>query len=151
MNGSPVHACGQDPEDLVHGRAATARVGAEPGELDLRPAEPEAEDQPAVAEQLDRRRVLRQAERVVHRREDDAGAELDPRRRLRERRADDEERGHVPVVDEVVLGRPDGREAEPLRLDGQADRLVVGARPVGLARPELRAEESEAESHGGRR
>ena len=141
----------EDPEDLVHGRAATAGVGAEPGELDVRPSEPEAEDQPSVAEQLDGRCILRQAERVVHRREDDARAELDPRRRLRERRADDEERGHVPVVDEVVLGRPGRREAEPLRLDGQADRLVVGTRPVGLARPKLRAEESEAESHGCRR
>ena len=60
----------QDPEDLVHGRAATARVGAEPRVLDLGPAEPEAQDQPAVAQQLDGRRILRQAERVVHRGED---------------------------------------------------------------------------------
>ena len=40
------------------------------------------------------------------------------------------------------------REAEPLRLDSQADRLVVGTRPVGLAGPELRAEKSEAKAHG---
>ena len=101
-----------------------------------------------MAEQLDGRRILRQAKRVVHRCQDDAGPELDPRRRLRDRRPDDEERRHVPVIDEVVLGRPDGREAEPLRLDGQADRLVVGARPIGLAGPKLRAEQSEAKSHG---
>jgi hypothetical protein len=104
-----------------------------------------------VAQQLDRRGILREAERVMHRGEDDARAELDPRGCLGERRPDDEERRHVPVIDEVVLGRPDRREAEPLRLDGQADRLVVGARPVGLARPKLCAEESEAESHGCRR
>ena len=113
--------------------------------------EPKAKEQPPVAEQLDGRRILRQAERVVHRREDDAGAELDPRRRLRERRADHEERRHVPVVDEVVLGRPDGGEAEPLGLDGQPDRLVVGTRPVRLAGAKLRAEESEAQSHRPRR
>ena len=138
----------EDPEDLVHGRAATTGIGAEPGELDLRPAKPETQHQPAVAEQLDGRRVLGQAERVVHRREDDARAELDPGRRLGDRGADHEERRHVPVIDEVVFGRPDGREAEPLRLDGEAHRLVVGARPVGLARAKLCAEESEAESHG---
>ena len=141
----------EDPQDLLHRSTAPACVGAEPRELDLRPSEAEAQDQPPVAQQLDRRRILRQAERMVHRGEDDARAELDPRRRLRKRRADDEERGHVPVIDEVVLGRPHRREAEPLRLDRQPDGLVVGARPVGLARPELRAEESEAESHGPRR
>ena len=149
MNGSPLHACGRISQDLVHRRAATAHVGAEARVLGLGPAEPEAEDQPAVAEQLDRRRVLGQAQRVMHRREDDARADLDPRRRLRERGADDEERGHVAVVDEVVLGRPDGREAESLRFDGQADRVVVGPRPVGLAGPRLRAEQSKAKSHGG--
>ena len=148
VNGSPVHACGRIRR--ISSMAAPRRrgVGAEPLELHLRPPEPEAQQQPAVAEQLDRRRILRQAERVVHRREDDARAELDPRGCLGERRADDEQRGHVPVIDEVVLGRPDGREAEPLRLDGEAHRLVVGARPVGLARSKLCAEESEAESHG---
>jgi len=137
----------QDPEDLLHRRAATAHVGAQPGVLDLRPAKPEPERQPAVAQQLDGRRVLREAERVMHRREDDAGADLDPGRRLREGRADHEQRGHVAVVDEVVLGRPDRGEAEPLGLDGEAHRVVVGARPVRLAGPELRAEESESESH----
>ena len=126
----------EDPQDLVHSRAATAGVGAEAGELGPRPAEPEAQDQPPVAQQLDGRRVLRQAERMVQRREDDARAELDPRRRLGDRRHDHEERGHVPVIDEVVLRRPDGREAETLRLDGQAHRLVVGTRPVRLARAE---------------
>ena len=141
----------EDPQDLVHGHTATARVGTEARELHSGPPEPEAEDQPAVAEKLDRRRILGQAERVVQRREDDACAELDPRRRLGERSADDEERGHVAVIDEVVLGRPDGSEAEPLRLDRQPHRLVVGTRPVGLARSELCAEESEAESHGRRR
>ena len=141
----------QDPEDLVHGRPATAGIGTEPRELHLRPPESEAQDQPAVAQQLDRRRVLGQAQRVVHRREDDARAELDPGRCLRERRADDQERGHVPVIDEVVLGRPYRREAEPLGLDSQVDRLVVGTRPVVLARPKLRAEKSEAESHDRRR
>ncbi len=141
----------QDPEDLVHGRTPPAHVCAEPDELDSGPAQPEAEDQSAMAEQLDGGRILRQAEGVVHRREDDARAELDARRRPCERGADDEERGHVAVIDEVVLGRPDGREAEPLRLDSQANRLVIGPRPVGLAGPKLRAEQSEAESHDRRR
>ena len=68
----------QDPEGLLHRRAATAHVGAQPGVLDLRPPEPQPEREPPVAQQLDRRRVLRQAQRVMHRREDDAGADLDP-------------------------------------------------------------------------
>ena len=68
----------QDPKGLLHRRAATAHVGAQPGVLDLRPAEPEPERESPVAQQLDRRRVLREAQRVMHRREDDAGADLDP-------------------------------------------------------------------------
>ena len=138
----------EDAQDLVHRGAAAALVGAEAGELDPGPAEPEPEQQPAVAQQLHRRGILGQADRVVQRREDHARRDLDPGGRLRDRRADDEERGHVPVVDEVVLGGPHRGEPEPLRLDRERDRLVVRARPVGLARPELRAEESEAESHG---
>ena len=51
-------------------------------------------------------------------------------------------------VDEVVLRRPDRGEVEPLGLDRETDRVVVGARPVRLARPELGAEESESECHG---
>ena len=68
----------QDPEDLLHRRAATAHVGAQPGVLDLRPAQPQPEHEPAVAQQLDGRRVLGEAQRVVHRGEDDAGPDLDP-------------------------------------------------------------------------
>ena len=68
----------QDPEGLLHRRAAMAHVGAQPGVLDLRPAEPEPEHQSTVAQQLDGRGVLREAQRVMHRREDDAGADLDP-------------------------------------------------------------------------
>ena len=68
----------QDPKGLLHRGTATAHVGAQSGVLDLRPAEPEPEHESAVAQQLDRRRVLRQAQRVMHRREQDAGADLDP-------------------------------------------------------------------------
>ena len=139
VNGSPLHACGRIREDLLHGRAATAHVGAQAGVFDLGPAQPQPERQPAMAQQLDGRRVLRQAQRVMHRREDDAGADLDPRGRLGERRADDEQRGHVAVIDEVVLRRPDRGEAEPLRVDREAERVVVGAtsspsRRVGAGR-----------------
>ena len=100
-----------------------------------------------MAQQLHGRGILGKAQRVVHRGEDDAGPDLDPGRCLSDRRARDEERGHVPVVDEMVLGGPHRAEAEPLGLDGDPDGLVVGARPVRLARPKLGAEESEAESH----
>ena len=96
-------------------------------------------------------RLAVEAERVVQRREDDAGAELDRGCRLRERRADDEEGRHVAVIHKVMLSGPDRREAEPFRIDSQADRLVIGTRPIGLARSKLCAEESEAESHGHRR
>ena len=69
---------GQDPEDLLHRRAATVHVGAQPGVLDLRPAQPQPEREPAVAQQLDGRGILGEAQRVMHRREEDAGADLDP-------------------------------------------------------------------------
>jgi hypothetical protein len=68
----------QDLEDLLHRRAPTTSVGAEAGELHLVPTKPEAQDQPAMAKQLDGRGVLSQAQRVVERGEDYAGAELDP-------------------------------------------------------------------------
>ena len=62
---------------------------------------------------------------------------------------DDEERRHVPVVDEVVFGRPDRAEAEALGVDRQADDLVIGPRPVRLTGAKLRAQESDAQSHAG--
>ena len=62
----------QDLEDLLHRRTPPSRVGAEPAELRLRPAQPEAQDQPAVAEQLDGRRILGQPDRMVERGQDDA-------------------------------------------------------------------------------
>ena len=68
----------QDPEGLLHRRPATAHVGSEPGVLHLRPSEPEPEHQSTVAQQLDGRGILREAERVMHRGEEDAGADLDP-------------------------------------------------------------------------
>ncbi len=68
----------QDLEGLLHRRAATAHVGSEPGVFDLRPAEPEAERESTVAQQLDGRRIFCKPQRVMHRREDDAGADLDP-------------------------------------------------------------------------
>src|SRR3954471_7041010 len=48
-----------------------------------------------------------------------------------------------------MLRCPYRGEAEPLRVDGETDRVVVGAGPVGLAGPSLRAEESKAKSHTG--
>ena len=68
----------QDPEGLLHRRPATAHVGSKPGVLHLRPAEPEPERESTVAQQLDGRGILREAQRVMHRREEDAGADLDP-------------------------------------------------------------------------
>ncbi len=109
----------QDLQDLCHRRATTAGIGAESFVFDLGPAEPEPQHQPTVAQELDGRGVLGQAERVMERREDDARPEFDPRGRLCERRADDEQRGHVAVVDEMVFGRPDRGEPEPLGLDRQ--------------------------------
>ena len=107
----------------------------------------DAECQPAASCSIDGRRLLRERVRMSRIRRHHGRAQLDARRRLRERGADDEERGHVPVVHEVVLGRPYRREAKPFRLDTKLDRLVLGAGPVRLAGPELRAEKSKADSH----
>jgi hypothetical protein len=68
----------QDPEDLLHRRSAKAHVGAKPGVLHLRPPEAQPERESTVAQQLDGRRILRETERVMQRREDDAGTDLDP-------------------------------------------------------------------------
>ena len=68
----------QDPEGLLHRRAATAHVRSKAGVLHVRPSEPEPECQSTVTQQLDRRCILSEAQRVVHRRQHDTGANLDP-------------------------------------------------------------------------
>ena len=106
---------------------------------------------PPVRDQIDGRGVLREPERVVQRREQDGRPDVDALRRLRDRRGHDEQRRHVPVVHEVMLGDPDGVEAVPLggdtALDGVAVDVGVGTRIVGRV---LARDESVAESHKGR-
>ena len=63
-------------------------------------------------------------------------------------RADDKQRRHVAVVDEMALGRPHRGEAEPFSLAANRT-FVIGTRPVRLAWPHLCAEQSEPKGHTG--
>ena len=116
------------------------------GELGLVPADPDAGDDPAAAQRVERRELLGEDDRVALRDDDDARPEPDPRMA----RADPGERqdrfvdaavlAGVRVRDEDVIGRPDRRPAEPLGdVGGGLDAL--GRRTVGEVR------ETQAEIH----
>src|SRR5690606_12914466 len=138
----------QDLEDLFHRLAALADVGPEPFEFDGDPSETQSEDQPAFADLVDGGGVLSQTNRMMEWRQDDPGADSDPGRDGGKGGADHEERRHVSVVDEVVLGGPHRREVETFRLDRQPDGLFVGSRPALFARTPLSTEQAETEGHG---
>src|SRR5690606_16118276 len=138
----------QDLEDLFHRLAALADVGPEPFEFDGDPSETQSEDQPAFADLADGGGVLGQTDRMMEWRQDDPGADSDPGRDGGKGGADHEERRHVSVVDEVVLGGPHRREVETFRLDRQPDGLFVGSRPALFARTPLSTEQAETEGHG---
>ena len=84
---------------------------------------------------------------MVERGEDDSGGDLDRRCGGGDCATHHGKGWHVAVVDKVVFRRPYRRETEALCFDRQSDGLVVGPRPIGFARAELGAQQSEAETH----
>ena len=143
----PTPGLGEDGEDLLHGGAPAREIRAEPGELGLAPAQAQPQYESSLADQVDRGRVFGQAQRVVERRQDDPGPDLDAAGGSSDGGADNGQRGHIPVVDKVVLRGPYRRQAETFCLDGQIDGLLVGPRPVLLARSQLGAQQSETKAH----
>ena len=106
-------------------------TGAEIRELRLAPANPEAGDHPAARQRVERGELLREDHGVALGDDDDARAEpetavpgADPGERLDRVEVRPVVPGRVAVVDEDVVGRPDGVEAELVgRVRGLVDRL----------------------------
>src|ERR1700722_2667029 len=77
-------------------------------------AETNPETQPAARDYTDEPRALGQLQRMIERRQQNVGADGDAGRSRRDSRSRRHQRGQVTVVGEMMLGEPDGIEAEPL-------------------------------------
>src|SRR3954451_5639643 len=110
------------------GRGVTMpEVGTE--ELELRDAVPgpEPEVDAATRHDVDQCRLLGDLDRMVERRDHDRSTEPDPPGTRRDRGEEREWLRDVPVVEEVVLGRPHRMRAETLRFLAQLERESVQA------------------------
>jgi hypothetical protein len=120
---------GPGPELLHHEdrfaglRPAVIEVAAHDRRLLAMPARADAEEEPAAAEEIERRDLLREQERVALRHERDAGAELHLRRHTRRASQSDErvDEMRVRLGDDAV-----GRAREAARAVDRHDR-VLGA------------------------
>ena len=112
------------------------------------PPDTEAERQASAGELIDHRGILREAQRVMERREDHSGAQRDRGRRRRERGTHHQERGQVAVGCAVVLTQPGGVESHRLREAHELDRVTVllgeGAFRSGR---DLAREQPDADAH----
>jgi hypothetical protein len=91
-------------------------------------ADGEPEGEPTVREQIDGRRVLREPDAVVQRRERDARPDLDLVGFGGERAQRGHRRREVAVLPEVVLRDPRAVQARGLDLPGEGAHLVVDLR-----------------------
>ena len=107
---------------LARARELAAEALAVPALGDLRAARADAEQHPAAGELVDRRRGHRRHRGRAAGHLEDRGAELDPRRRLRE---PGEDRGGVGAVG---LGGPHRVVAEPLGLEHDRELLRAVSR-----------------------
>jgi hypothetical protein len=91
-----------------------------------------AYDHPAVGEQVCDGCVFGDAQRVVHRQDEDAGTDPDLVGPCGDRCCHDQRRGQEPIRRQVVLGHPARVEAEAVGLGDliEAFRVVVGVRLV---------------------
>ena len=113
----------------VERRVALVLVEAEGQEGLGRGAGAEAEFEPPARQQIEHRGILGDADRVLHRQDDDAGAEPDPRRARGDEAEERQRRGQSPFVAvEMVLGDPGAVEALPLGMDD-----LLGGEPVAFA------------------
>ena len=123
-------------------RSADGQVG----EFGLVPADPDAGDDPAAAQRIERRELLGEDDRVALRDDDDARPEPDPRMarpdpgERQDRFVDAAVLAGIRMGDEDVIGRPDGGPAEPLG-DARGGLDPVGRRTVREVR------ETQAEVH----
>ena len=142
----------QDLDGLLGPGAAFGLRRAEHPELLLAPPVAETEEQPAARQEVDDGRVLGESQRVVERREHDAGPELDPLGHRGERREQREHRRQITVRRTVVLAHPRGVEPDAFGQAHELERLPV-LLPEGSfrARRELGREQPDADADAHRR
>ena len=128
-DGFAVQRAAQDFQRFIHDSAALAAVDAEALELFDAVAEPDAEVEPPVAEDVDGGGVFGDADRVVQRQQQHPGADAHARGEPRGGRGDRQHRRRIAVLDEMVLGNPDVVVAEPLGQLHLAEHVVVELRP----------------------
>ncbi len=122
-------AVAQSREGVEEDVARLARRDLVVVELERRHAAPDADVEPAVAEVIEHRDLLDQAQRRIERQQIDERAEADAPGRLRDRAEPDARHRHHVERRRVVLGDVIGVEAG-----------VVGGRHVGEAFGQLRVE-----------
>src|SRR5258708_3811941 len=118
---------------------------AEAFELLSTVAETNSKPKPPARDYIDERRVLGQLQRMVERRQQDVRADRDAGRARRDSRSRGHQRGQITVVGEMMLGKPDGIEAKPLRSLNLGKRLAIKIakrqrRPGRIAEIELIAD-----------
>jgi hypothetical protein len=119
----------QDVEPLDEPPAALARIQPERLVLGIAVAEPDADDQPPPADDVERGELLGQIDRMVQRQQDHAGAE---RHALRLRRHAPQRGKRLEVRErlrQIVLTRPHRREPH---LPGQSHLFQMLGKPPHL-------------------
>src|SRR3954462_12539492 len=112
-------------DGMLESLHALAELHAEPVELLGAPSEPEPQDQSSARDEVNGCGILRNADRIVQRDQQQAGADLDTAPASPDRGAQRKQRGRVRVVHEMMFGRPDRVEAELLRVYREVERLGV--------------------------
>jgi len=109
---------------VVHHLAPFGQAGAEHAELVRVVPGAEPQREPAARQHVDNARLLQHPAGMRERQQNDRGAEADPAG-LPGQRGEHRQLGReVPVVDAVLLGRPDVREPEALRGAHQRDAVL---------------------------
>src|SRR5260370_40252003 len=88
-------------------------------------AETNSKAEPPARYYIDERRVLSQFQWMIERRQQDVGADRDAGGARGDSRSRGHQRGQVAVVGEMVLGEPDGIEAESLGRFNLGKRLAI--------------------------
>src|SRR5579862_9186701 len=101
----------QNLEGLQRAPEALLARNAEAVELILTIALPDAEPDAPARDHVDDRNILRELQRMLKRREQDEGSDLNTFGARGDRGRRRHHRGKIAVVGEVMLGEPDGIEA----------------------------------------
>ena len=123
-------------EPLLEARPPPLEGGVVEEELVGLVADRDPEHRPAVRDHVEERRLLREPHRMVEGEDAHVGAQEEACRPRGERGQHLDRRGPVVVADAVVLGEPDGVEAERLRALDLGERLPEEVAALSRTDPE---------------